>query len=164
MRGYNEYNIYAEVYTIIINNLYNNYTLRILIEREDINEEFEQYLPAQTGLSYRFLPNVEYKFTSYFLNGTKDQEFEIDLTENNMPVDFGFYSTTVPVVPEPLEADFITLMVFIGIVVVMAFVGILAYANVKKDRDEIPKERREKIKKQQKEPWKEGTFQDTGLG
>ena len=83
---------------------------------------------------------------------------------DNKTVNFGFYETDVPIVPEPLEADFITLMIFVLIVAVLGFVAILAYANIKKDRDEIPEERREKIKKQQKEPWKAGTFKDEGYG
>ena len=100
LRGYTEYNIFVEVYTLIINNNY-SHSIRVKIERNNI--EIETVIPAQYGMSYRFLPHVEYEITAYFLNGTKIEKRYIKLDSHNKIVSFGFYETEVPDTPEPLE-------------------------------------------------------------
>ena len=104
LRGYTEYNIIVEVYTLIV---MNNYTHSIIIEieRSDLNSSLKQVIPAQTGIPYRFLTNITYKIKCYYTNETFIEEKTVLLDKDPMLVSFGWYSTEVPAEPQLPSID-----------------------------------------------------------
>jgi len=134
-----EYNVLVEIYTLIINNNYTR-SIRIEIERDNSNIVVIQIIPAQYGMPYRFLPDIEYIITAYDLNGTKLDVKYVELDKNNKIVNFGFYSTEVPITPRPLEADILTFVAFIVIICVFGWILVIAWAYIKKDRDVVPED------------------------
>lgn len=129
--AYTEYNIFVEVYALILNNKYNR-SVRIEIERSGIT--FEQVIPGGFNLPYRFLPNVEYDLKVYEVeNDTLLYEEEILLEKNNQIVNFGFYSTEVPIDPVPLISNIYTLVWIVIIACVsVAIVSFLHYRMKRK--------------------------------
>jgi hypothetical protein len=98
-RAFTEYNIYIQVYNLILNNNY-THSIYITIERPNIDITIKQIIPAQSGISYRFLPNVDYIISYYHMNGTKIGDTRITLETNNQIVSFGWYTEEqVPTVP-----------------------------------------------------------------
>lgn len=117
LKQFTEYNIYIEIYTMIIFNNY-SHSIKIAIERNDI--EFEQIIDAQFSMPYRMLPNVEYIVSIYYLNGTLLEEREVELDENNKIVPFGFYSEKVPYYPS-FDNTSITI-----VLIILIFIGIIS--------------------------------------
>ena len=117
LKQFTEYNIYIEIYTMIIFNNY-SHSIKIAIERNDI--EFEQIIDAQFSMPYRMLPNVEYIVSIYYLNGTLLEEREVELDENNKIVPFGFYSEEVPYYPS-FDNTSITI-----VLIILIFIGIIS--------------------------------------
>ena len=117
LKQFTEYNIYIEIYTMIIFNNY-SHSIKIAIERNDI--EFEQIIEAQFSMPYRMLPNVEYIVSIYYLNGTLLEEREVELDENNKIVPFGFYSEEVPYYPS-FDNTSITI-----VLIILIFIGIIS--------------------------------------
>ncbi|MFX0023769.1 MAG: hypothetical protein ACFE9S_15690, partial [Candidatus Hermodarchaeota archaeon] len=136
LRAYTEYNILVEIYTLI---LYNNYSYPVKIELERNNIKIEQIIPSHSGLSYRFLPDVEYKFRIYYLNGSLIQEKKIELDSNNKIVSFGFFEEEVPFDPEPILIDFTIIIAFIVIISVFALIGMILYVRMKVKNSKIPR-------------------------
>ena len=117
LSGFTEYNIFVEVYTMII---YNNYSFPIKLKIERNSIEFEQIIESNFGVEYRMLPNVEYLLKVYHLNGTLLEEKEIELDEQVEIVSFGFYSEEVPYYPS-FDNTSITI-----VLIILIFIGIIS--------------------------------------
>jgi hypothetical protein len=126
-RAFTEYNIYVQVYNLI---LHNNYThsIYITIERPNINITIKQIIPAQSSISYRFLPRVDYIISYYHVNGTKIGDVRITLDANNQIVSFGWYTEEqVPTVPTK-EILALTGQMWLDIVVIIScFLTIISF-------------------------------------
>jgi hypothetical protein len=125
-----EYNIFIEVYSMI---LFNNYShaVKIQIERNDI--EFEQIIESNFGFSYRMLPKVEYQLSVFYLNGTLIEEKEIELDVNNKIVSFGFYEVEVSDDFSRIAKSYenIIVLILFGVGVFLIVVGIALYLQKK---------------------------------
>ena len=126
LRGYTEYNIPVEVYTLIV---INNYTHSIIIKikRTGSSAILKEVIPAQTGIPYRFLPEIEYEISCYYTNETLIEEKDVKLNKDPKLVSFGFYSTELPAEQEPIIVDptkivmFIVLFVFFALIFICLF-------------------------------------------
>ena len=133
LRPYTEYNINVQVYTLILNN---NYTHSIYIEIERNNIEIKQIIPAQAGISYRFLPNVEYEIRWYYINGSKIDEMTLELEDNFQVVSFGFYSTEVPIDPTPIIFSYQILFYFALGLFIIIIIGIIIFIRLRSKSEE----------------------------
>ncbi|MCP6718933.1 MAG: hypothetical protein KJI71_01695 [Patescibacteria group bacterium] len=153
LRSYTEYSINVEVYTLVINNNY-THSIRLEIERNDI--EISQIVPAQSSLSYRFLPNVEYILRTYYTNGTLIEEKEIELDKNNKVVSFGFSEETVPTDPNPFFLDFVNFSIFLMVIAAIGMIGMFLYFRIKYQQKKL----NPRIKKKRSRKVGEGTYND----
>ncbi len=87
--AYSEYNIFIEIYSLIILNQFTYEDIIVNITQVGSGVWMEQILPKQFGLTYRFLPNVEYNITIYFTNATLYDSRIINLTDNSHIESFG---------------------------------------------------------------------------
>jgi len=149
-KAYTEYNIYVEVWNLILNNNY-THSIKIKLTRDNIADiEIEQTIPAQFGVSFRFLPNTEYTLTYYYTNGTEIDEIEFELESNNQIISFGWYSTEVPIDPTPIIADFMTLFFFV-IFIFIAYVCLqVLYIRLQREHRRVPSDIRRMYKKRKK--------------
>jgi len=156
LRSSTEYNIYVEVWTMII---FNNYSFPVFmnIERNDI--EIEQVIESGMSFPYRMLINVEYDIEIYYLNGTLLETREIELDENNKIVSFGFFEIEVAYDPTPLVFDFTVLLAFIVLLCIFVCIVVIAYANMKNKKVKL--ENKKVIKSKKK--WKSGSFKDSSF-
>lgn len=122
---YTEYNIYVQVYNLILNNNY-SHSIYIEITRPDVDISVKQVIPAQSGINYRFLPKVDYIISYYHINGTKIGDKRITLDSNNQIVSFGFYSEEVPPVPIDEIVKYENSMFLDIIVIVLCFTIVIA--------------------------------------
>ena len=122
---YTEYNIFVEVWSLII---HNNYSHAVYLEIERNDYEIRQLIPAHSSVLYRFLPNIRYEIRIYDTDNNKIHEEYVKLDENNKIVSFGFYSTEIPVDPTPLLNSmnlliwFAIFVFFIGIIIAVLYV------------------------------------------
>ncbi len=123
LRQFTEYNIFVEVYNLI---MFNNYSFGIYVEIERNDITIKQTISSQSSISYRFLPLVEYEIKWYYLNGTQIDRESVELEENNQIVSFGFYSAEVPIVPTPDFTNIISqwaiFLLFIMLIIVLFLV------------------------------------------
>jgi len=84
-----EWNIYVEIYSIT---LYNNcsFPIDLIVERNGFSISIE--IQAESGLLYRFVPNVNYYISWSYTNGTFIDEVEISFSESGQTVSFGIVS------------------------------------------------------------------------
>lgn len=116
LEGLTEYSIFIRAYTLIVNNLYNEKTITIRITRGTIT--IERLIESQGWTEFKLFANTTYEIVSY-INGTKDEEKDVDLDEEYKIVDFGFYETVVPIEPEPtfgeLSEQWYIIIIFVAI-------------------------------------------------
>lgn len=136
LRSYSEYNIYVEIWNLIIENQYKNQSIRIEIERDDI--VIEQVIQSQMSFNFRFLPEVIYEIRSYDLNGTLLDTKTIELDKNNKIISFGFYSEEVPLDPTPIVNDIYTMFWVVVIICVIISVLIFLHYRLKREVSNIP--------------------------
>ena len=147
LRGFTEYSINIEVWTMIFCNNY-SFPVKMKIERNEI--EVEQVIDAGLNFPYRMLPGVEYFIQIYHLNGTLLETKDIELDENNQVVSFGFFEIEVPYDPEPLIFDFTVLMAFVVIICIGGWIVVISWSYMKNDRDIVPKDTRMRHKRAKK--------------
>lgn len=128
LRQYTEYNILVEVYTLILNN---NYTHSIYIEIERNDIELRQIIPSQSDISLRFLPDIKYTITSFYINGTEIEEKIVKLDKNNKIVNFGFYDITVPISPLPI-LNSVQMLIWFGFIIMgIVIIVIVLYFQIR---------------------------------
>ena len=153
LSGVNEYNILVEVYTLIINN---NYSESVKLEIEFNSIEIKQVIPSQSGLSFRFLPNVEYDISIYDMNETLLETKNVTLDSNWKTVSFGFYSVDVYPDPLPILNSF-QILIFFGFFVLGIFaIVIVLYVYWKREKSRVPEQLKPYLKKR-----KEGKNKNT---
>ena len=157
LRGLDEYSVYIQAYTLIVNNLYKNQTITIEITRGNIT--IERLIEAQGWTEFKLFPNIEYEVFSY-IDGVKDEERDVKLEEEYMVVDFGFFEADIQYNPDPLAVSLSVIIAFVIILAVGSILIVISWAYMKHDRDEIPKRTRDNYKAQK---WKVGTFKNEGL-
>ena len=89
-----EYNLFVEIYSLIILNQFTYEDIIVNITQINSGVWMTQIIPKQFGLTYRFLPNVEYNITIYFTNQTFYDSRIINLTDNSHIESFGVASGT----------------------------------------------------------------------
>ncbi|MHA1106660.1 MAG: hypothetical protein ACTSPN_13230, partial [Promethearchaeota archaeon] len=143
LQGLTEYSIFIQAYTLVVNNLYNEKPITIKITRGSIT--IERLIEAQGWTEFKLYPNIRYDISS-FINGTKDEDNDVDLKEEYTVVDFGFYETEVPKYPVPqfLEAlvQWSMAIVFIAIV---GIIGIVVYYKINSDKEKKYREMQRQI-------------------
>jgi len=144
LEGLTEYSIFIQAYILVVNNLYNNQSITIKITRGGIT--VERLIEAQGWTEFKLYPNIKYEIISY-VNGTIDEEKEVDLDEEYKTVSFGFFETDVPYDPEPLIFDTTILVGFIIVICVFVCIIVILYANWKIKAKEVPEETRLKHKR-----------------
>ena len=144
LRQFTEYNIFIEVWTMILRNNY-SFPAKFQIERNNI--EIEQVIESQFSFSYRMLPKVEYKIRVYHLNGTLLEEREIELDENNKVVSFGFFKTEVPEYPEIIIPDYTLFAAFVVIIAIGIVIVVLLYSRGRIKAEKVPEDTRKHKKK-----------------
>ncbi|MFW9968750.1 MAG: DNRLRE domain-containing protein [Candidatus Odinarchaeota archaeon] len=154
LRGLKEYSIFIRAYTLVVNNLYKNQTITIKITRGNIT--LERFIEAQGWIEFKLFPNIEYEIISY-VNGSTDEEKNVDLDEEYKKVDFGFYEEEVPYNPEPMIFDFTILLAMIIVICCGGWILVFLYISIKKERDIIPEDTRLRHRRK-KNKWKSGTF------
>ncbi|KKL85759.1 hypothetical protein LCGC14_1951530, partial [marine sediment metagenome] len=72
--------------------LYNNcsFPIDLIVERNGFSISIE--IQAESGLLYRFVPNVNYYISWSYTNGTFIDEVEISFSESGQTVSFGIVS------------------------------------------------------------------------
>ena len=60
----------------------------------------------------RLLPDVKYTFSAYENNGTFIKEKEVELEQDSMVIDFGFYDEKVSIDPNPFFLDFANISIW----------------------------------------------------
>ncbi|MFW9972993.1 MAG: hypothetical protein ACFFDF_22600, partial [Candidatus Odinarchaeota archaeon] len=138
LRQFTEYNIFVEIFTLIINNNYSQ-CIKVKIERDNSDFILENVIPAKYGMSFMFLPNIEYTITAYDLEGNKLERRYIKLDEHNKLVSFGFYLEEVPDIPPMTDTGNDTLILAFsfgsGIVIIgISLIWLLSHQNKKKKR------------------------------
>ena len=141
LKQYTEYNIYVQVYTLIVNNNY-THSIYLEIERNDIT--IKQIVPTQSGISYRFLPNITYELRTYQINGTLLENRTVLLDSNNKIVSFGFYSEEIPEIPDFDLDDTWLLIIFIltifGVIIVfIIFIAVRLNKDNKSNKSKLNK-------------------------
>ena len=160
LEGLTEYSIFVQAYTLIVNNLYNNQTITIKITRGSIT--IERLIEAQGWTEFKLFPNIEYKIVSY-VNETKDEKMNVDLDEEYIVVDFGFFETQVPIVPRDLNVTLMTIMVGVVFACAFGWLILILYIRMKKEAELTSKQRRKNLKILKKKPYSAGTFTDPNL-
>jgi len=89
-----EYNLFIEIYSLIILNQFTYEDIIVNITQVDSGVWMTQVIPKQFGLTYRFLPNIEYNITIYFINTTLYSSRVVNLTDNSHIESFGVATTT----------------------------------------------------------------------
>ena len=135
LRPYTEYSLSVEVYTLILNNKFNR-TVKFEITRSDTNIIFEQTINTVSSLSYRFLTDIIYTIDIYEINGIFLEQHEVNLTDNNMIVDFGFYSEVLPIDPTPIIFSYQVLFFFALGLFVVIIVGVVLFVRLRKKSEE----------------------------
>ncbi|KKN47245.1 hypothetical protein LCGC14_0664660, partial [marine sediment metagenome] len=133
-RVFTEYNIFVDIFTL---NLFNNYSVPIIVEIERNDIEISCVIPAQSFFQYRFIPDIEYKISWYWENGTFIEHLDFELQDNGQIVSFGFFSTEITPTAITPQINWILVVVIIVLVVAVLFI----YLN-KKEVDEsrnVPK-------------------------
>ena len=124
-----EWNIYIEIYSIT---LYNNYSfpIELIIERNGFNISIE--IQAESGLLYRFIPNIDYSISWSYLNGTFIDEVEISFSESGQVVSFGIVSE----ISSNIKSDnlMINLIWIITVIVEVVLIGSIIYFEKYKKR------------------------------
>jgi len=92
--AYSEYNIFVEIYSLIILNQFTYEDIVVNITQVGSGVWMTQVIPKQFGFTYRFLPNVEYNITIYFTNQTFYDSRIVNLTDNSHIESFGVATTT----------------------------------------------------------------------
>ncbi|MCP4651526.1 MAG: LamG domain-containing protein [PVC group bacterium] len=87
--GLLEYNMFVDVYTLNIVNLFVFDDLIVNITQQNSSIWMSQILPNEMSLPYRFLPNINYTIFIKFLNDTVYDEKVINLTTNGQIESFG---------------------------------------------------------------------------
>ena len=140
---YTEYNIYVEIWNLII---FNNYSHEIIMEIERNGITVKQLIPGKAGVNYRFLPNVNYSIIIRDLNDIILDNETITLDENNKIVSFGFYAAMVPEDPVPEEdpaiieretiviGPVLTAILLTGAIVLCVIIILAIYNREKKPR------------------------------
>lgn len=103
LSGLTEFNIYLPIFTLLINN---NYTESMKLTISRLGIEFNSIIPAQSGLSFRFLANETYSAKIYYMNGTLADSKIVLLDENYKDISFGFYSEPVSLTPEDIQMKY----------------------------------------------------------
>ncbi|GAI72474.1 unnamed protein product, partial [marine sediment metagenome] len=148
-----EYSIFIQAYTLVVNNLYNDHSITIKITRGTIT--LERLIEAQGWTEFKLFGNIAYEITSY-INGTLDEEKDVLLDEVYKTVDFGFYSAEVPIIPRPLEADILTFVAFVVILAVFSIIVTIVWSYTKSDRDAVPEDTR--LRHRKKKRTKNGVY------
>jgi len=107
--GIYEFDIFIEVYNMII---YNNYSHPIIIELERASITIESFIEFEGYLNYRLFPNLSYEFTILYTNGTEIVNKTITLDEDNLLVVFGFYEGIFIPTPIDYQMDIILGVIF----------------------------------------------------
>jgi len=143
LENYTEYNIYVEIWNLII---FNNYSHEIIMEIERNGITVKQLIPGKAGVNYRFLPNVNYSIIIRDLNDIILDNETITLDENNKIVSFGFYAAMVPEDPVPEEdpaiieretiviGPVLTAILLTGAIVLCVIIILAIYNREKKPR------------------------------
>jgi len=92
--AYSEYNLFVEIYSLIILNQFTYEDIIANITQVGSGVWMTQIIPKQFGLTYRFLPNIEYNITIYFTNMTLYFSRIVNLTDNSHIESFGVATTT----------------------------------------------------------------------
>lgn len=137
LKGLNEYSIYVEAYTLIVNNEYNTQSITVRITRGSIT--VERFIEAQGFTEFRLFPNTTYKLISY-VNGTKDEEKDVVLDEEYKIVEFGFFEADVPTDPEPIVNTYIAYLIVVVFFAVLTFGAFKLYYGAKERKNEVPAE------------------------
>ncbi|GAH59244.1 unnamed protein product, partial [marine sediment metagenome] len=99
--AYSEYNLFVEIYSMIILNQFTYEDILVNITQVGSGIWMAQVIPKQFGLTYRFLPNIEYNITVYFTNATLYGSRIVNLTDNSHIESFGV-PTTPPEYPKDI--------------------------------------------------------------
>lgn len=122
-KAYTEFNINVQVYKLIVNNNY-THSVIIEIERPDLNYSLKQVIPAQTGVPYRFLTNINYTISCYYTNETFIEEKTVLLNKDPMLVSFGWWTAEISAEPE-LDTTLVGGLIFWVVVLASATIGLV---------------------------------------
>ena len=132
LEGLTEYSIFIYAHTLIINNLYNEEAITIEITRGTIT--IERLIESQGWTEFKLFANTSYEIES-FINGTSDEEKEVDLDEEYTIVDFGFYETEVPIIPVPQFIEALSQWsIALVVIFIFAVIAIIVYYKLKSDK------------------------------
>ena len=138
LEGLNEYSIFIGAYTLIVNNLYNEQSITIRMTRGTIT--VERLIESQGWTEFKLFANTTYEIISY-INGTKDEEMDIELDEEYKIVDFGFYETEVPIIPLPQVVEaFVQWAMILLFFMIFGVIAVVVWYKIK--MEEIKKKKR----------------------